>query len=119
SGSTGYCWCVSPDNTKWPGTSVRGEPDCSDKKRPEIRSVRVQLSFDADFNTVKDNLDEFERAFTERMKDQFGVHPKQINDLEVTSGSIIVKFVLLKHEDGKDVRNVSSNLRNMILKGEF
>ena len=30
-GSTGQCWCVSEDGTEWPGTKVRGEPNCDDK----------------------------------------------------------------------------------------
>ena len=31
-GSTGYCWCAYPDGTEWPGTRVRGQPDCSEKE---------------------------------------------------------------------------------------
>ena len=31
-GSTGLCWCSSPDGTEWPGTRVRGQPKCDDSK---------------------------------------------------------------------------------------
>ncbi|KAJ7356066.1 cd74 molecule, major histocompatibility complex, class II invariant chain a [Desmophyllum pertusum] len=27
-GSTGYCWCTSEDGTEWPGTRIRGTPNC-------------------------------------------------------------------------------------------
>lgn len=30
--SKGYCWCSRPDGTKYPGSDVRGKPDC-DKYR--------------------------------------------------------------------------------------
>jgi hypothetical protein len=31
-GSTGYCWCAFSDGTEWPGTKVRGQPDCTENK---------------------------------------------------------------------------------------
>jgi hypothetical protein len=33
---------------------------------------------------------------------------------KVSSGSIIVEFELFKHEEGRDIRNVSSQLRDMV-----
>ncbi|CAB4003562.1 HLA class II histocompatibility antigen gamma chain isoform X1 [Paramuricea clavata] len=113
-GSTGYCWCAFSDGTEWPGTRVRGQPDCTENKRPSIRSVHVRLSFDAKFDNIKDSLGDFKTVLVDHLKGRFGIHPKQVKNLKVSSGSIIVEFELFKHEEGRDIRNVSSQLRDMV-----
>ena len=37
--STGFCWCSNPDGTKYPGTEVRGKPECEKYKSLPVAST--------------------------------------------------------------------------------
>lgn len=44
-GSTGYCWCASEDGSEWPGTRVRGKPNCDASKGIDITNPYKSLYF--------------------------------------------------------------------------
>ena len=40
--STGFCWCSQANGTKYPGTEMRGSPDC--EKYKSLPDVDVLLA---------------------------------------------------------------------------
>nr|XP_058947870.1 thyroglobulin-like isoform X2 [Pocillopora verrucosa] len=122
-GSTGYCWCASEDGSEWPGTRVRGKPNCDANKGPQLLSVHVGLTFNYSLGLVKDVLGQFKESVKTQMITMFSLKENQLHGLEVQEGSILVGFSVEPASGGKDLRDfadeITEKARNHELVIEF
>lgn len=111
-GSTGYCWCTSADGAEWPGTRVRGQPNCHVSQGPKLMSVNIRLTFNYSFSLVKDFLQAFKQSLKDQLITMFSLKDDQIQNLQVRGDSILVGFSLLPSKDGRDVSEIARDVTN-------
>ncbi|XP_022787386.1 uncharacterized protein LOC111327458 [Stylophora pistillata] len=118
-GSTGYCWCASEDGSEWPGTRVRGKPNCDASEGPQLLSVHVRLTFDYSLGLVKDVVGQFKESVKTQMITMFSLKENQLHGLEVQEGSILVGFSVEPVSEGKDLRDFADEITEKARKHEL
>ncbi|XP_078349655.1 thyroglobulin-like isoform X1 [Oculina patagonica] len=118
-GSTGYCWCASEDGTEWPGTRIRGTPDCDTNDGPQLLSVHVGLTFNYSFSSVKNVLDDFKKSLKSQIINMFKLKEDQLQALQVQTGSILVGFSVEPSSGGKDLTEFADEITEKARKHEL
>ncbi|XP_068730483.1 thyroglobulin-like isoform X2 [Montipora capricornis] len=108
--STGYCWCSSEDGIEWPGTRVRGQPNCDVNEGPKLMSIHVRITFKYSFSLVKDVLQSFKQSLQGQLITMFKLTDSQLQGLQVREGSIVVAFRVLPSTEGRDLSEFTGDI---------